>query len=424
MRIQRNFKSGVESIQTHVFWCTLLHLPAAPEHCQGTQEGFLGVRGISAHMACPLWPMTFWRICPCRVLLVPWPPQLYSWLAASCLQGPTGSCTEGASGTRRTAPGTGPSVKGHIRLLAQRALGRHQEEMHSLDFTQVKENSLQFSFLLKITWNLFPTHLVILKHDLKTKQNTYITFPNVFLHLVISKQICYIERVLKIQFSILQTLVIHEESLSYNNIPNIKIQRSTCKPKYSSELSSQNLVFSRNVGKEAALTVRKEIKTHTCHVCLLVNWENTKNNWFLVDFLFFNPNKSRLQIHPLKSHLYNNWQPQSAPAFTTQPGSSRPLYRRPEMTFNAERKINNPARTKHFKSNNFNLGDICSLKLIFLKYFNKKWKKKCISSRDFRTLAITITLETRPQPVYTLTFREPWGFKSSITRSQVRLFSS
>lgn len=120
------------------------HLPAAPEHWQGTQEGFLGVRSISAHMACPLWPMTLWRICPCRVLLVPWPPQLYSWLAASCLQGPTGSCTEGASGTCRTAPGTGPSVKGHIGLSARRALGRHQEEMHSLDFTQVKENSLVF----------------------------------------------------------------------------------------------------------------------------------------------------------------------------------------------------------------------------------------------------------------------------------------
>lgn len=99
----------------------------------------------------------------------------------------------------------------------------------------------------------------------------------------------------------------------------------------------------------------KEIKTHTRHVCLLVNWENTKNNWFLVDFLFFNHNKSRLQIHLVKSYLYKQLMLQSAPAFTTQPGSSQPLYRCPEMTFNAERKINNPARTKNFKSNNFNL---------------------------------------------------------------------
>lgn len=205
----------------------------------------------------------------------------------SLLQGPTGSCTEGASGTHRTALDTGLSVKGHIWLSADVLQGEPRWNAFSGLHTG-KRNLITVSFSAKNTWNLFPTHLVILKHDLKTKQNTYITFPNVILHLVISKQICYIERVLKIQFSILQTLVIHEESLSYNNIPNIKIQRSTCKPKYSSELSSQNLVFSRNVGKEAALTVRKEIKTHTSHVCLLVNWENTKSNWFLVDFLFFN----------------------------------------------------------------------------------------------------------------------------------------
>lgn len=34
------------------------------------------------------------------------------------------------------------------------------------------------------------------------------------------------------------------------------------------------------------------------------------------------------------------------------------------MTLNAERKINNPDSTKKFKSNNFNLGDTCPLKLI------------------------------------------------------------
>jgi hypothetical protein len=66
-------------------------------------------------------------------------------------------------------------------------------------------------------------------------------------------------RVLKIQFSILKTLVTHE---ARNHFPKtalqtFKIQRSTCKPQYSSELSSQNLVLSRNVGKEAALMVRK-----------------------------------------------------------------------------------------------------------------------------------------------------------------------
>lgn len=75
------------------------------------------------------------------------------------LQGPTGSCTEGASGTRRAAPDTGLSIKGHIQLSARRASGKHQEETHALDFTQVKEISLQFSFLLKkktLTFILHP----------------------------------------------------------------------------------------------------------------------------------------------------------------------------------------------------------------------------------------------------------------------------
>lgn len=81
-------KNGLEGIQTNArFLVHAPHLPAAPEHWQGPQEGLLGVRSISAHTACPLWPITFWRMCPCRVILFPRPPQLYSWLAASCLQG-------------------------------------------------------------------------------------------------------------------------------------------------------------------------------------------------------------------------------------------------------------------------------------------------------------------------------------------------
>lgn len=68
------------------------------------------------------------------------------------------------------------------------------------------------------------------------------------------------------------------------------------------------------------------------------------------------------------------------------------------MTFNAERKINNPAKTKTFKSNNFNLGDICSLKLIFLKYFNKKLKKSALIAETSELSHVTITLKTQPQP--------------------------
>lgn len=58
---------------------------------------------------------------------------------------------EGATDTEKTAPGTGFAVKGHIRLSARCASGRHQQDMHSLDFTWVKEISLQFLLSVKNT---------------------------------------------------------------------------------------------------------------------------------------------------------------------------------------------------------------------------------------------------------------------------------
>lgn len=64
-RIQRNVKKRCGGHAHKRTFLVHRSPPCCPRALTRTPGGLAGVRSISAHIACPLWPMTFWRMCPC-----------------------------------------------------------------------------------------------------------------------------------------------------------------------------------------------------------------------------------------------------------------------------------------------------------------------------------------------------------------------